>query len=263
DRARLRQRSADHADGRAVQRARRAEQVAAAGGAAAHLGGAQEDRGVHHPQRRRGGAARRPRHGDDGAAGAAQAVRDRRAGAPAQHHGAAGRARIRRAGAPHLGEPARRGAARARALRRHRSKDRNQAMTMETTVAAPRQSWKLSLRGRDRILSIASPIGLLVVWEVAAKAGFIDTRFFPAPSDILALLSDMLKSGELLTHTWTSLKRLFWGTIIGGVPALVLGIVMGLNRPIRALIDPIIAATYPIPKSSILPLALLIFGLGE
>ncbi len=47
------------------------------------------------------------------------------------------------------------------------------------------------------------------------------------------------------------------------MPALVLGIVMGLNRPIRALVDPIIAATYPIPKSSILPLALLIFGLGE
>jgi len=45
--------------------------------------------------------------------------------------------------------------------------------------------------------------------------------------------------------------------------SLVLGIVMGLNRTIRALVDPIIAATYPIPKSSILPLALLIFGLGE
>jgi NitT/TauT family transport system permease protein len=38
---------------------------------------------------------------------------------------------------------------------------------------------------------------------------------------------------------------------------------MGLNRPIRALFDPIIAATYPVPKSAILPLALLIFGLGE
>ena len=60
-----------------------------------------------------------------------------------------------------------------------------------------------------------------------------------------------------------SLRRLFWGALIGGIPALVIGIAMGLNRPIRALIDPLIAATYPIPKSSILPLALLIFGLGE
>ena len=136
-------------------------------------------------------------------------------------------------------------------------------MSVQTTVAAPRETRALSLRDRDRILSIASPIGLLLVWEIAARAGAIDTRFFPAPSSVLALLIEMLKSGELMTHTLTSLQRLALGTVIGGIPALVLGIVMGLNRTIRALVDPIIAATYPIPKSSILPLALLIFGLGE
>jgi NitT/TauT family transport system permease protein len=136
-------------------------------------------------------------------------------------------------------------------------------MTMQTIAAAPRRSRTLSLRTRDRVLSLVSPIGLLLVWELAARAGFIDTRFFPAPSAVIAALIEMLRSGELITHTLVSLKRLFWGAAIGGVPALVLGIVMGLNRPIRAIIDPIIAATYPIPKSSILPLALLIFGLGE
>jgi ABC-type nitrate/sulfonate/bicarbonate transport system permease component len=136
-------------------------------------------------------------------------------------------------------------------------------MTVQTVAAPPRPSRELSLRDRDRILSIASPIGLLLIWEIAARLGVIDTRFFPAPSSILALLYEMIKSGELLLHTWASLQRLFWGIILGGAPALVLGIVMGLNRTIRALVDPIIAATYPIPKSSILPLALLIFGLGE
>src|SRR5215831_2368621 len=259
-RARVRQRSAHPADGRAVQRARRAKQAAAAGRASPHLGRGQEDGGVHHPQRRRGGAARRPGHGDDGAARAGEAVRADRVGAAAQHHGAAGRARIRRAGAPHLVGSARRGAPRPRA----RGQQGSQGMSVQTTVATPRRERRaLSLRDRDRILSIVSPIGLLLVWELAARAGFIDTRFFPAPSAVLALLIEMLKSGELLTHTGKSLQRLAWGTVIGGVPALVLGIVMGLNRTIRALVDPIIAATYPIPKSSILPLALLIFGLGE
>jgi ABC-type nitrate/sulfonate/bicarbonate transport system permease component len=124
-------------------------------------------------------------------------------------------------------------------------------------------AWKLSPRTRDRILNVASPVGLLLIWEAGARFGMIDTRFFPAPSSILALLVHMLQTGELVTHTLASLRRLFWGTVIGGVPALVLGIVMGLNRPIRAIFDPLIAATYPIPKSSIVPLALLIFGLGE
>ena len=136
-------------------------------------------------------------------------------------------------------------------------------MTIETAAAAPRRSWTLSLTSRDRILSVASPIGLLLVWELAARFGFIDTRFFPAPSSIISLLISMTQSGELVVHTLTSLRRLFWGALIGGIPALVLGVIMGLNRPIRAIFDPLIAATYPIPKSSILPLALLIFGLGE
>ena len=73
----------------------------------------------------------------------------------------------------------------------------------------------------------------------------------------------MVFSGELLAHTVLSLNRLFWGALIGGAPALVLGILMGLNRPVRAIFDPLFAAIYPIPKSSILPIALLIFGLGE
>ncbi len=131
-------------------------------------------------------------------------------------------------------------------------------------AAPPRRRGKpMSVRVRDRILSIASPLALLLLWELAARFNLIDTRFFPAPSSIFALLIEMLRSGELVTHTMASLSRLFWGALIGGIPALVLGVVMGLNRTVRAVFDPLIAATYPIPKSSILPLALLIFGLGE
>lgn len=130
------------------------------------------------------------------------------------------------------------------------------------TVAAPARA-AMSLRTRDRILSVASPLGLLLIWELAARFGAIDTRFFPAPSSIMVELGAMARSGELAMHTWASMERLFWGTLIGGLPALVLGIAMGLNRTVRALIDPLIAATYPVPKSAILPLALLIFGLGE
>jgi NitT/TauT family transport system permease protein len=113
------------------------------------------------------------------------------------------------------------------------------------------------------LLNIASPLLLLSVWEVCARFGFIDTRFFPAPSSIFTTMMQMLRSGELVSHTVVSLERLAYGTVLGSIPALVLGIAMGLNRPIRAVFDPLIAATYPVPKSAILPLALLIFGLGE
>ena len=136
-------------------------------------------------------------------------------------------------------------------------------MTSTTVTAGAEQNFVVSVRSRERILGIASPIALLVVWELAARAHLIDTRFFPAPSSVIAVLIEMLRSGELVTNTLVSLRRLALGTLVGGVPALVLGVAMGINRWVRAVVDPLVAATYPIPKSAILPLALLIFGLGE
>ena len=122
---------------------------------------------------------------------------------------------------------------------------------------------RLAARRRDRILSVASPLGLLLAWELAAQSGLIDVRFFPAPSAIIRKLVEMARSGELTENVLISLERIVLGFLLGGVPAIVIGIAMGIWRPIRALVDPLIVATYPIPKSSLLPLILLIFGLGE
>jgi NitT/TauT family transport system permease protein len=136
-------------------------------------------------------------------------------------------------------------------------------MSVQTISTAPPTAARMSARTRDRLLSLISPLALMTLWEVCAQLGFIDTRFFPAPSSVMTTMIEMLRSGELVTHTAISMQRLAYGVVLGGAPALVLGIAMGLNRPIRALFDPLIAATFPIPKSAILPLALLIFGLGE
>jgi NitT/TauT family transport system permease protein len=136
-------------------------------------------------------------------------------------------------------------------------------MTVQTIASGPERAARMSARARDRLLNVLSPLALLAVWELCARFGAIDTRFFPAPSSVMSALVEMLGTGELITHTAISMQRLAYGTLVGAVPALILGIAMGLNRPIRALFDPLIAATYPVPKSAILPLALLIFGLGE
>jgi ABC-type nitrate/sulfonate/bicarbonate transport system permease component len=115
----------------------------------------------------------------------------------------------------------------------------------------------------DRTISILSPIVLLGLWEACARTHLIDTRFFPAPSNIIRHLFDLGASGALWKDTGASLYRLAVGFVVGCLPAIVLGLAIGLYRPIRAAFDPLISATYPVPKSSLLPLILLIFGLGE
>jgi ABC-type nitrate/sulfonate/bicarbonate transport system permease component len=129
--------------------------------------------------------------------------------------------------------------------------------------AKPRRSSRNTLSAHDRMMGALVPLALLAIWEITAQLGWIDVRFFPAPSNVAKAMVASIRSGELLANTDATLRRLVIGFVLGGVPGLAIGIVMGVYRPLRLVFDPLIAATYPIPKSAILPLILLIFGLGE
>ena len=115
----------------------------------------------------------------------------------------------------------------------------------------------------EAAVQLLSPVALLAFWEAAARAGWVDQRFFPAPSAIVGAFWDAITTGVLLHHLKITLWRVLLGTVIGGVPAVLIGLAMGLWRWLRLTLDPIIAATYPLPKSALFPLLLLIFGLGE
>ena len=115
----------------------------------------------------------------------------------------------------------------------------------------------------ERCISVLSPLILLALWEFGATIGWVDTRFFPAPSAIFAEAAGMIASGELWSNVSISLQRIAIGYCIGAVPGVVIGLAMGLFGPIRAAIQPLVDATFPIPKIAVLPLFIMVFGLGE
>ncbi len=114
-----------------------------------------------------------------------------------------------------------------------------------------------------RILNIASPIALLVLWEIAVRTGLVDGRMFPPPSNIAQRFWSMVVSGEIWPHIGMSLFRVIVGFSLGAAVGATIGIIMGLSVIVRAIIEPLVAATYPIPRTAIVPLFMLVFGLGE
>ncbi|NLG80042.1 MAG: ABC transporter permease [Firmicutes bacterium] len=114
-----------------------------------------------------------------------------------------------------------------------------------------------------RALYFASPALILIAWEILARAGAVDVRLFSAPSLILKALVPVVASGELWVNTLVSLQRILLGFLVGSGAGVVLGLAMGLAPPMRAALGPMVAATFPIPKLAIMPLILLVFGLGE
>jgi NitT/TauT family transport system permease protein len=114
-----------------------------------------------------------------------------------------------------------------------------------------------------RTLSLLSPLTLLLLWELMARTHIIDTRLLSSPSLILQAFIPLFMSGELLYNTFISVQRILWGFLVGSIPGILLGISMGLSPVIRCAVEPMITATYPIPKLALMPLILLLFGLGE
>jgi NitT/TauT family transport system permease protein len=108
-----------------------------------------------------------------------------------------------------------------------------------------------------------SPIVLLALWETLARLGVVDVRFFPAPSSIARTGAHLVANGVLLTDLKFTIVRMFVGLLLGGIPGIIIGAAMGLSRSVRAVVKPIVAALFPIPQIAVLPLILLIFGLGE
>jgi NitT/TauT family transport system permease protein len=115
----------------------------------------------------------------------------------------------------------------------------------------------------ERALRVLSPLALIAVWEICVRAHVLDARFFPAPSAIAGSFEQFASSGALASNLGITLERIVAGLAIGGIPGVAIGLLIGINRWARAVIDPLIAVLYPIPKIALIPLVLLIFGLGE
>lgn len=115
----------------------------------------------------------------------------------------------------------------------------------------------------ERSAAIAVPLAALALWQLAAVAGWLDDNFFPAPTKIGSSWWDLIQNGVFWDCLVASTRRIVLGYLLGGLSAIFLGLIIGSTKTLRAALEPTIAALYTVPKLAILPLLLLIFGLGE
>jgi 1,4-dihydroxy-2-naphthoate octaprenyltransferase len=116
---------------------------------------------------------------------------------------------------------------------------------------------------QNRWLSWLSPLLLLLLWEGAVQLGVLNRIFVPPPSEVVVALVDGLIDGSLVADVVVSSERIALGFIIGAAPATLLGIWSGLNRTVYYLVRPLATMLYPVPKIALLPLVIVVLGIGE
>ncbi len=114
----------------------------------------------------------------------------------------------------------------------------------------------------DRLIAAGIAIALFGAWEIASRMGWISGLVFPAPSRIIADFGVLWHEGFAAKVGYT-MGRFATGALMGGVPAIVLGLLIGWWPRLNRILDPFIAAIHPVPKIVLFPLFIVIFGVSE
>lgn len=100
---------------------------------------------------------------------------------------------------------------------------------------------------------------LLAGWEISAQIA--NSFVFPRASSVaLAIINDWQ---NILISTGITLRRAAIGFAIALVTMLPLGLVLGRIRVLGELVEPVIEFLRPLPPIAVVPLAMMILGIGD
>ena len=142
----------------------------------------------------------------------------------------------------------------------------------------------------ERTLAFGFPLLALVACQLIVDAGILNPLWFPQPTRIAKALWDVTVNYDRFSqtsligrpwlipsqfashgwagvwslfaesHVWATLGRVGVGFVIGAIPGILLGVVMGINRTVRLMLDTTLSAIYVLPKIAIFPIVMLMFA---
>ncbi|NLW92503.1 MAG: ABC transporter permease [Syntrophomonadaceae bacterium] len=101
---------------------------------------------------------------------------------------------------------------------------------------------------------------VLLVWWLLAW--LVQLPIIPSPVAVFNNIIEVFMS-RMEIHVWYSLVRISAGILISLLIGVPLGFLMGYFDRIDRMLSPLVYFTYPVPKLALLPVVMLIFGLGE
>ncbi len=116
---------------------------------------------------------------------------------------------------------------------------------------------------RDQGLPLAVVVCIFAAWEAFVRFRGIQPIYLPAPSRIAGYLFQMTVDGTFPYHLAITLLRILAGFAAAAAAGVAAGLVMGMSRTAARVADPLIAALYPLPKISLIPLLIIWLGTGE
>ncbi len=116
-------------------------------------------------------------------------------------------------------------------------------------------------------LSVVTVLALLALWTGVTQLGLVKPLFLPGPAAILKAFGQAwtgdFDGNPLTVQVGASLARVIGAFLLASAVGIPAGLAMGVSRPARAVLDPLIEFYRPLPPLAYLPLMVIWFGIGE
>jgi NitT/TauT family transport system permease protein len=116
------------------------------------------------------------------------------------------------------------------------------------------------MRQSKKYVYLTGFVFIILLWYIVAI--ILKTPIIPSPIIVFINLFEIFSS-EILVHLMYSLWRIAAGVLISILIGVPLGLCMGYFKFADKIFSPIIYFTYPVPKIALLPIVMLLFGLGD
>src|ERR1700745_3014881 len=113
---------------------------------------------------------------------------------------------------------------------------------------------------------LTAQVGILVgatsLWEIGARAGWIDAFFWSQPSAIAQTMAIFFTTGDAWTDISFTFRSTIFGFLIGTTAGSLLGLLFWGSRNYAAIVQPYVICLESIPKLALAPLIILWFGIA-
>jgi ABC-type nitrate/sulfonate/bicarbonate transport system permease component len=103
----------------------------------------------------------------------------------------------------------------------------------------------------------------LLLWEYGSRSSPNLQLYIPPISQILVALGELIISGLVTTHFLTTVRRFLEGYLLAAVIAVSAGVALGYFRFAHSLLEMLIEFLRPMPSVAIIPVAILLLGIGD
>jgi NitT/TauT family transport system permease protein len=103
-------------------------------------------------------------------------------------------------------------------------------------------------------------VAMILLWQLGSWR--LGQEVLPSPAATLRKLAAIMTDEDFTRHAWETGRAFGTALVIALAGGLVIGLMLGAHRLSGDVAEPILVALYSIPKITLYPVILLLFGLG-